>query len=117
MKKELINFLIQAVVMGILVPKIIAIFLINFKIIYGPTATFDDPIDFLKKNKNLVRAVTKRIAGIIISALLKAVLKKITELVTDAIRKRLEDKAKSNLKQLLSLIGVPQDVIQKIKNL
>ena len=74
-------------------------------------------IDFLKKNKNLVRAVTKRIAGIIISALLKAVLKKITELVTDAIRKRLEDKAKSNLKQLLSLIGVPQDVIQKIKNL
>ena len=115
--QELINFLIQAVVMGILVPKIIAIFLINFKIIYGPTATFDDPIDFLKKNKNLVRAVTKRIAGIIISALLKAVLKKITELVTDAIRKRLEDKAKSNLKQLLSLIGVPQDVIQKIKNL
>lgn len=115
--QELINFLIQAVVMGILVPKIIAIFLINFKIIYGPNETFNDPIDFLKKNKNLVRTVTKKLAGIIISALLRAVLKEITRLVTEAIKKRAEDKAKSNLKQLLSLIGVSQDVIRKINNL
>lgn len=115
--QELINYLIQAIVMGILSPKIITIFLINFKIIYGQNATFDDPIDFLKKNKNLIRAVSKRVAGIIINALLSAVLKQITELVATAIRKRLEDKERSNLKQLLSLIGISPDVIRKIRNL
>ena len=115
--QELINFLTQTIVMGILAPKIITIFLINFKIIYGQNATFDDPIDFLKKNKNLIRSITKKISGIIISALLKAVLKEIASLVGETIKKRLEDKTKSNLKQLLSLIGIPQDVIQKIKNL
>jgi len=115
--QELINYLTQTIVMGILAPKIITIFLINFKIVYGPNATFNDPIDFLRKNKNLIRAITKRVAGIIISALLRAVLKEITILVADAIKKRLEDKAKLNLKQLLSLVGVPQDVIQKIRNL
>lgn len=115
--QELINYLIQSIVMGILSPKIIAIFLINFKIIYGQNATFEDPIDFLKKNKNLIRAVSKRVAGIIINALLRAVLKQITELVANAVKKRLEDKAKSNLKQLLSLIGVPPEVIRKIRNI
>ena len=115
--QELINYLIQAIVMGILSPKIITIFLINFKIVYGQNATFDDPIDFLKKNKNLIRAVSKRVAEIIINALLKAVLKQITELVANAIIKKLEDKAKSNLKQLLSLIGIPSEVIRKIQNI
>lgn len=115
--QELINYLTQTIIMGILAPKIIAIFLINFKIVYGENATIDNPIEFLKKNKNLIRSVTKRVAGIIINALLKAVLKQITELVSDAVKKRLEDKTKANLKQLLSLIGIPQDIIQKIKNL
>ena len=115
--QELINSLSQAVVTGILSPKIITIFLINFNIVYGQNATFNDPIDFLKKNKNLVRSVTKKIAEIIIKALLNAVLKEIAALVSDSIRKTLQDKATSNLKQLLSLIGVPQDVIQKIKSI
>lgn len=115
--KELLEFLIQAIVVGILSPKIITIFLINFKIIYGQNATFDNPIDFLKKNKNLIRAVSKKVAGIIINALLRAVLKQLTELVVKALRKKLEDKAKLKVKQLLSLIGVPPEVLLKMKNI
>jgi hypothetical protein len=116
--QEIINVLIQAIVIGIMLPKIIAIFLINFKIIYGPNETFNDPIDFIKKNRNLIRSVTKKIAGIIIGALLQAVLKEVTRLVSEAIKKKLEDKAKSTLKQLLSLVGgVSQDIIRKINNI
>ena len=101
----------------VLSPKIIAIFLINFKIIYGPTATFTDAVDFLKKNRNLVRNITKRITGIIIKILLKKALKQISKLVAESALKKQIDKNQANLAQLLSLIGVSPDVLRQIKGL
>jgi len=115
--QELINNLIKSIVNTILSPKVISIFIINFKIIYGPDATFTDAVDFLKKNKNLIHNITKRITELIIKTLLNIVLKNITQLVTETIVKQQIDKNQSNLTQLLSLIGVPQDVIRKIKGL
>jgi len=113
--QEIINMLTKTIVNSILSPKVVAIFIINYKIIYGPTATFTDPIDFLKKNKVLVHNLTKRIGGIIIQVLLKIALKKIAELVAAGALKQQIDKARSNVTQLLSLIGVPQDMLRQIK--
>jgi len=75
--QELINNLIKSIVNTILSPKVISIFIINFKIIYGPDATFTDAVDFLKKNKNLIHNITKRITELIIKTLLNILLKQL----------------------------------------
>jgi hypothetical protein len=111
--QELVNTLIKAIVNTILSPKVIILFLINFKIIYGPNATYSDPIDFLKKNKNFIHNIT----SIIIKILLQIALKEIKKLVSDSLIKQEIDKNQANISQLLSLVGVPQDVLRLLKGL
>jgi hypothetical protein len=115
--QEIINNIVKAIVNTILSPKVITIFMVNYKIIYGQNATFSDPVDFLKKNKNLVHNITKRINELIVKTLLNIALKKITELVSAGVAKQQIDKAQANLTQLLSLVGVPQDTLRQIKGL
>jgi hypothetical protein len=115
--QELINNLIKVIVNSILSPKVIAIFVINFKIIYGPTADYTDAVDFMKKNKNLINNIIKRITGLILQQLLKIAMKRISELVAQKEIKKAQDIAKAKTAQLLSLIGVPQEVIRQIKGL
>ncbi len=115
--QQLINNLIKAIINIILTPKIILIFLINYKIIYGPTAVFTDPIDFIKKNKNLVNGISKKISGIIIKILLALTLKEIASLVAAATVKKQTERSKSQLSQLLSLVGIPQETLRLIAGL
>jgi hypothetical protein len=115
--QEIINNIVKAIVNTILSPKVVTIFMINYKIIYGQNATFTDPVDFLKKNKNLVHNITKRVNEVIVKTLLNIALKKIAELVSAGIAKQQIDKAQANLTQLLSLVGVPQDTLRQIKGL
>jgi hypothetical protein len=113
----MITNLIKAIIGIILSPKIVIIFLINYKIVYGPTATFSDPIDFIKKNKKLFKQIMKRIAGMVIRILLAIAMQKIAKLVSDAALKKQIDKNKNKVAQLLSLAGVPQAAIRAIKGL
>jgi hypothetical protein len=115
--QEIVNNLIKGIVNTILSPKVITIFMINYKIIYGPNATFTDSIDFLRKNKNLIHNITKTIGNIIIKTLLTLALKEIAVLVAEAAAKEEIDKAQSNLTQLLSLIGIPQETLRLILGL
>lgn len=115
--QEIINTLIKSIVNSILSPKVILLFLLNFKIVYGQNAEYTNAVDFLKKNRNLLHNLTKRITEIITNILLKIALKKITELVSNGIEKELKEKALLNKTQLLSLVGVPQEVLRKIKGL
>ena len=115
--QEIINNIIRVIVNSILSPKVLLIFLLNYKIIYGPDATFTDPVDFLKKNRNLVRSITKKIGAAIVKALLVLALKKISELVSEAIVKEQKEKAQLTIAQLLSLVGVPQDTLRQIRGL
>lgn len=115
--QQIINNLIRAIVGIILSPKVVLIFLINYRIIYGPNAGFSGPIDFIKKNKNLMRSIMKRIAGLIIKILLAIALKKIAEMVADSTAKKQTEKAKNQLAQLLSLVGIPQETLRIIKGL
>ncbi len=115
--QDLVDNLTKAIVNSILSPKVISIFIINFKIIYGPDESYSGSVDFLKKNKNLVHNITKRISGLIIKTLLNIALKRITQLVADGIIKQQIDKTQANTTQLLSLLGVPQEVLRQIKGL
>ena len=115
--QNIINNLVKTIVSMVLSPKVVMIFMLDFKIINGLTATFDDPVDFIKKNKALFKAISKKISEIIIKLLMKIVLKKIAELVAAGIVKKQTEKAKARLTQLLSLVGIPQDALRAIKGL
>ncbi len=113
----IINTLIKAIVGVVLSPKVVLIFLVNFKIVYGPTATYGDGVDFIKKNKALFRRIIKKITTMIIQMLLVIALKRIAELVGQAQAKKQIDKGKNKIAQLLSLVGVSQEAIRVIKGL
>jgi hypothetical protein len=115
--QEIVNTLIKSIVGVILSPKVVLIFLVNFKIIYGADANFTDGVDFIKKNKTLFKQIIKKITMIIIQFLLTIVLKRISELASEAQVKKQIDKSKNKIAQLLSLIGVPQEAIRIIKGL
>ena len=115
--QQIINNLIRAIIGIVLSPKVVLIFLINYKIIYGTTASFDGPVDFIKKNKNLFQAMMKKISAMIIKILVAIAIKKIAEMVAASTVKTETEKAKNQLSQLLSLVGIPQDTLRLIKGL
>jgi hypothetical protein len=107
--------LIRAFINAVLGPKIVTIFLINYKIVYGQNATYDDPIDFMRKNTQLIKEITDNIRDMIIEILLQKVLKYITALIAKNYVDVLKEKGNAQLAILLSLIGVPQEVIRMIR--
>ena len=115
--QKIIDTLIKSIVGVILSPKVVLIFLINFKIVYGPTANFTDGVDFIKKNKTLFKSIIKKITTMIIQFLLSIALKRIAELVGEAQIKKQIDKQKNKVVQLFSLVGVPKEAIRIIKGL
>ena len=46
------------------------IFLINFKIIYTLSGDYKDPVEFLKKNKKLIKEMIKTVSDIVVEKLL-----------------------------------------------
>ena len=115
--QEILNNLTKSIINIVISPKIILIFLVNFKIINGPTADFTDSVEFIKYNKTLLKAMMKKIAAMIIKKLLAIALKKIAEIVAAGAVKQQIEKAKANLAQLLSLVGIPQEVLRQIQGL
>jgi hypothetical protein len=113
----LIRRLMISIANFIVSPKIIMIFLINYKIIYGISEEYDDASDFLKQNRELIRSITQKIRDIIIKILLEKALKEISLLVAQSLLKNKIEKANNNIAQLLSLVGAPVDVIRLITNL
>lgn len=114
---ELIKNIIKAISSVMLSPKIIIIFLINFKIIFGITSDFSGPIDFIKKNRALFENMFTEIKEIIVKSLMTIAMKQLTKLAGDAATIKLKEKVDNKKQQLLSLIGLPQEVIRQIKNL
>jgi hypothetical protein len=115
--QQIINNLTKSIINIIISPKVAVIFLVNYKIIYGQLSTFAGGTDFIKQNKNLIDSIMKKISGMIIKILINIALKKIGELVAEmAIKKQIE-KGKSSQSQLLSLVGIPQEILRRIKGL
>ena len=107
--------LIRAFVNAILGPKIVAIFVLNYKIVYGQNAEYTNFVDLLRQNKTLMLNIINKIRDIIITVLLQLVLKYITKLIAANQVEALKEKANAQLAILLSLVGVPQDVIRLIR--
>jgi hypothetical protein len=112
--QRIINGMIKAIVNIVLSPKVVMAFIVNYKIVYGQSATYEDGVDFIKKNKNLMQNISKTIAKEIIQILLKIALKEISRLVAESISKKQKEKASLFLAQLQSLVGVPPNIINNL---
>lgn len=103
--QQIFNFLTKGVVSSIISPRVIMIFLINLKIVYGQAADYKDGVDFIKKNKNIFKAIIKEIVVMIIKILLAIALKKIARLVADAMLKRRIEKQMFKQFQIAGLLA------------
>jgi hypothetical protein len=112
--QEIVSNLSKSMINIVLSPKVVFSFLINYKIVYGPQAEFDDGIDFIKKNKNLMNNIMKSIAEEIIKVLMGIALKEIAELAKASFIKKQKEKATNKILQIQTLAGVQVD---KAKNL
>lgn len=106
---SIINFVIS--------PKLISIFAINHQIIYGEGSTYEDAIDFMKKNKNLVKTIANSIRDFIIQMLLVKALKYISIKLSQKFSEDEIEKGKAYVSQLLSLTGVPPEIVRQIQGI
>jgi hypothetical protein len=112
--QQIISNLIKGIISILLSPKIILSFVLNYKIVYGPNATFTDAIDFIKKNKNLTNSIMKAVSQEIISILTAIALKEIAALTAAEFVKRQKEKNLNRIAQLESLIGIPTNNIKSL---
>jgi len=114
--QRIIDSIIKSIISIILSPKVLTVFIINYKLVYGQDADFSNPIDFIKKNKQLMHNIMKSIGEEIIKILLSIALKQISQLMADAFIKRQKEKAVTRLAQLESLAGVPTNELNNLLN-
>lgn len=114
---EMIKSLIKSIANLLVSPKIIIIFLINYKIVFGQNAEYTDAKDFIKKNRSLFTSVFKDITEIIVKILMTYAMREVTKLAGDAALVKLIEKTQNRKQQLLSLVGVSQEALRKIKGL
>lgn len=113
---EIFKNFTKTIISSVLSPKVIMIFLINLKIVYGPNAVYEDGVDFIKKNKNIFKSLIKGITTIIIKILLGLALKEIAKIVAKAIVKKRIEKMKHRKEQMLSLVGVGMKTLENLSN-
>lgn len=114
---EIIKKLTRIVASLIISPKLMVLFAINHQIIYGQGNSYDGPIDFLKKNKKLVKNVSNIIRNIILELLLKLVLKILAEKLIKKFSDDEIEKSKNYVSIVLSYLGVPQEIITLIRGI
>jgi hypothetical protein len=113
---EIFKNFTKTIISSIISPKVIMIFLINLKIVYGPDAVYEDGVDFIKKNKNIFKSLIKGITTIIIKILLGLALKEIAKLVAEVIVKKRIEKMKHRKEQMLTLVGVSTKTLENLSN-
>jgi len=114
---EIIKKLTRIIASLIISPKLMVLFAINHQIIYGQNSSYDGPIDFLKKNKKLVKNVTKIIRDIILELLLKLVLKILAKKLAEKFAGDEIEKAKNYVSIVLSYLGIPQEIIAIVRGI
>lgn len=114
---DLIKDMMKSMINIILSPKLMTLFSLNYKIIYGIAQDFDGPIDFMKKNKQLIIGISKIILEQITKMLLTLALKYIAKKLAKKYSQDKIEQGKNYVAQILSLIGVSPEIIRQIQNL
>jgi hypothetical protein len=114
---DLIKSFTQSVITIILSPRLVTLFAVNFKIIYGQLSEYDGPIDFIKKNKNLIISISKTVLEQVIKMLITLALKYISKKIAKKIADDKKEQGENYNKTILSLLGIAPDIITQIQNL
>lgn len=113
---ELIKNLILTIIKMILLPKLLILIMVNYKIIYG-TIENVDIIEILRMLKTFFKEITDTVKGLITSILLKEALKEIKNLQSNVNDKINQELVNNQSKIVLSLLGVTQEIIRLTSNL
>jgi len=114
--KELIKSLVKSIVSMILSPKMVLIFSINYKIVQGADATFDGIDALIIFLKSLFKEIIDTVKGQIVQLLLDLALTEVKKLQLDVSGDIQQELINNRRKILLSLVGVPSDLIKTISN-
>jgi hypothetical protein len=114
---DIIRKFMTSIINLVISPKLISIFAINHQIIYGQGTSYANAIDFMKKNKNLVKTIANTIRDFIIKMLLVLALKYISVKLSQKFSEDEIEKGKNYVSQLLSLTGVPPQIIREIQGI
>tara|TARA_Y100001937_G_scaffold126463_1_gene195799 strand:- start:1706 stop:3160 length:1455 start_codon:yes stop_codon:yes gene_type:complete len=114
---EIVKKLQRVVMSAIMTPEFITLFAINHQIIYGQGSSYDGPIDFVKKNRKLVKSIGKIVLNMLLNLLLNLVLLYITNLLKQKFADDKIEKAKNYVSILLSYSGVPPNIIAQIRKI
>ena len=114
---ELIRKFTRIIMNLIISPKFLALFIINHQIIYGQGTSYADALDFIKKNKKLIKNIVKIIRNILLNLLLTLALKYLTIKLSQKFAGDEIEKGKNYISIILSYLGVPPEVLAMIRGL
>jgi hypothetical protein len=114
---EIVRRLTQTIVNIVLSPKLMILFGTAFKILYGASAEYEGPIDFIKKNKQLFISIAKAVLEPILKMLLTLAIKYISKKLAKKYGGDIIEQNKNYINIILSLVGVPSDILSEIDNL
>ena len=112
---EIVVKLTRVIMSLVISPKFITLFAINHQIIYGQNVGYDGPIDFIKKNRTLVKAIGNVIRDVLLELLLTLVLKILMEKLSKKFSDDGIEKANNYVSIILSYLSVPPDIIALIR--
>jgi hypothetical protein len=114
---DIIREFVYSIITFVISPKLMGIYSLNHQIVYGRGTTYDGPIDFIKKNHNLVKAIGKIILDFVILILLILVLKYLSIRLSQKFAEDEIEKAKSYANTLARLVGIPPNITSQIQNI
>lgn len=116
--KDLLRNLPLSTINFMVSPKLMVLFALNHQILYGKGTTYKDVTDFVKKNSNTFKSISKTIFNTYIKFLINLIIQKLSAKIADKIIDDAIEKNKSYTKQLKLLNGLnvlTSLVISKIK--
>jgi hypothetical protein len=114
---ELIQNLTKIIATTLITPKFVSVFAINHQIIYGKDNPYNGGVDFIRKNKTLIKSIVKIIKNLIVAELLKLVIKNLTELLITKITFDNIEKQQNYLNVINSLITTGPKILEGVKTL
>ena len=112
---EIIKKLTRIIMSLVISPKFITLFAINHQIIYGQDGGYNGAVDFIKKNRKLIKNISKIIRDIILELLLSLVLKILMEKLAQKFIDDGIEKAKNYVSIILSYLSVPPEILALIR--
>lgn len=103
---DMIKNYATSLVSYIISPKLLVVFAINHQLIYGQGKQYKDGIDFLEKNKNMLKPIFDAIKKTIIQMIIRLIIKKLSAKIGEKIKDDAIEKNKAYLTQLKVLNGI-----------